>query len=68
LAVTSDPNGAEIWVDDSFSGQTPAKLVIGLGKHSIRASLEGYQEWTREIEIGAGSEAALNISLTKQIP
>jgi hypothetical protein len=68
IAVTSDPGGADIWVDDSFTGQTPAKLVLAPGKHRIRVSLQGYEEWTRDTEVGDGSEATLNIRLTKQTP
>jgi hypothetical protein len=66
IAVTSDPEGADIWVGDSFRGQAPAKLVLAPGKHSIRVSLQDYEEWKRDAEVGNGSEATLNIRLTKQ--
>jgi hypothetical protein len=68
MVVTSDPDGAEIWVDNSFRGQAPAKLVLPPGKHSIRLSLQGFEEWKRDVEAVNGSEARLSVRLTKQVP
>jgi hypothetical protein len=68
VIVTSEPDGADILVDDSFRGQTPSKLVLSPGKHMIRVSLQGYEEWKRDTEVGNGSEATLKVRLTKQMP
>lgn len=65
LLATTDPEGADIWIDGSFFGQAPAKLALPTGKHLIRVLLRGYDEWKRETEVGAGSEAKLNIQLVK---
>lgn len=63
--VSSEPLGAEVWVDGSFVGSTPAKLSLSAGKRKVRVSAHGYQDWEREIEILPGSEVTLNAVLTK---
>lgn len=61
--VTSTPELAEVWVDGTFVGSTPAKLTLTPGKHHIRLSLSGYQDWVREIEVLPDSEVKLNAVL-----
>jgi hypothetical protein len=65
-AITSEPASAEIWVDDSFVGNTPAKISLSSGKHRVRISLQGYRDWEREIEMFPGSELSLNAVLAQQ--
>lgn len=65
ISITSEPAGADIWVDESFMGQTPAKLTIAAGKRKIRLSLAGYGQWLREMEVGPGSELTLSATLTR---
>lgn len=65
ISVTSNPDAAEIYVDDAFGGNAPATLKLTPGKHTIRASLPGYKAWSREITVQAGSEAHLVATLEK---
>jgi S1-C subfamily serine protease len=41
VSVTSDPDGAEIYVDDKFFGDAPASLRLPVGTHSIVLKLAG---------------------------
>jgi hypothetical protein len=66
IAVTSNPDGADIYADSAFIGNAPATLKLKPGKHSIRVSSAGYQNWSREITVQSGSEAKLTASLEKQ--
>ena len=66
IAVTSTPDGADIFVDGAFIGNAPATLKLSPGKHTIRVALSGYKEWTREITVLAGSELKLTATLEKQ--
>ena len=68
LLVSTEPSGVEIWVDESFMGQTPAKLTLLPGKHKIRLALQTYEEWSRETEVGLGSEANLKVALRRTSP
>lgn len=61
--VTSEPESAEVSVDGAFVGNTPAKLTLTPGKHTIRVWLEGYGDWEREISVLPNSEVVLKATL-----
>jgi len=63
VKVTSQPEGAEIWVDGAFVGNAPAQLKLVPGKHRIRVGKEGYKNWEKEITVTAGSELTINAPL-----
>jgi len=63
VKVTSQPEGADIWVDDAFVGNAPAQLKLAPGKHRIRVGKEGYKNWEKEIKVTAGSELTVNAPL-----
>ncbi len=65
VGVTSNPEGAEVYVDDQFYGNSPATLKLKPGKHTIRVKMSGYQDWTKEITTDAGADAKLNAVLEK---
>jgi hypothetical protein len=49
-------------------GQAPPKLTILAGKHVIRFSSKGYVEWSRETEVGSGSEMNVSVTFGKPNP
>lgn len=59
ITITSTPDGAEVWVNGEFVGNTPAKLTLAAGKCQIRVSLPGYKDWEREVQIHPDSELTL---------
>jgi PEGA domain len=66
VAVTSTPDGAEISVDGTFVGSTPANLKLSPGKHTIRITQSDYKDWSREIGVQAGSETRIVATLDKK--
>jgi len=66
INVSSTPVGADISVDGSFVGDSPASLKLSAGKHTIVLKLNGYADWTRELTVGLGSEVQLAATLEKQ--
>jgi hypothetical protein len=66
VSLKSTPDGADVSADGNFMGNTPSSLKLSPGKHTIKVSMAGYQAWTREITVNAGSEVALNVILEKQ--
>lgn len=66
VSVKSTPDGADVSADGSFVGNTPASLKLSAGKHTVKISLAGYKDWTREITVSAGSDVQLNAILEKQ--
>ena len=65
VSVTTNPDGADVYVDGQFNGNSPATLKLKPGKHTIRVSMTGYSDWTREISTDAGSSVHLTATLQK---
>jgi hypothetical protein len=65
IALVSTPEGAEVTVDDAFLGNAPAKLKLKPGKHTIKVTMAGYKDWSREMTVMSGSEVNLTATLEK---
>jgi hypothetical protein len=65
ISVTSNPDGAEIYVDDSFVGKSPATMQLKPGQHSIRAFAKNCQNWSQWITVGANSQVNLAATMVK---
>jgi PEGA domain len=66
VTISSTPDGADVSVDGAFVGNAPASIKLKPGKHSIGVTQTGFNPWTRELTIMAGSESKLNATLSKQ--
>ena len=66
VTVAATPEGGDVTVDGAFVGNTPATLKLAQGKHTIRVSMPGYKEWSREISVLSSSDVKLNAILEKQ--
>jgi len=65
VLVSSVPDGADVYVDDSFVGNSPATLNLVAGKHTVKVSQDGYKAWTKDVSVFADSEVNLKASLAK---
>lgn len=65
VAVSSTPEGADVHVDGAFVGNSPASLKLAPGKHTIRVTAAGYNDWSRDVTIMPGSNVKLTASLEK---
>jgi hypothetical protein len=65
VSVSSSPDGADIFSDGAFVGNAPATLKLAPGKHTVKVSMAGYKEWSREITTQPGSELRLAAILEK---
>jgi hypothetical protein len=65
IFVTSSPDSAEIYVDDSFIGNAPATVHLKPGRHSVRAFAKDYQNWSQWITVGADSQVQLAATMEK---
>lgn len=65
VSLTTNPDGADVFVDYQFYGNSPATLKLKPGKHTIGVKMAGYKDWSREISTEAGSEARLTAALEK---
>ncbi|MBI3477294.1 MAG: PEGA domain-containing protein [Acidobacteria bacterium] len=65
ITLNSVPDGAEVYVDDNFVGNTPAALKLPSGKHKVKVSDKGYADWEKEISVFAGSDVNMKATLEK---
>ena len=65
LQVNSIPHGAEVYIDDVPSGQTPVVITgVAVGVRNIRISLAGYEDYTDLVNMRTGTIYSLLITLT----
>jgi serine/threonine protein kinase len=63
LAVTSTPDGAQVFVDSMFKGTTPLHISLVPGSYEVRLNLPDYYEWEARIQIGEADPAPLTVRL-----
>src|SRR5690606_7023683 len=65
IAVTSEPDGAKIFLDGKDTGQvTPATLSnVPVGTHQIQLELAGYEPETRSATVQRNATVAISVTL-----
>jgi len=63
LVVSSDPDGADVYVDGKFVGNTPATLKLSSGPHTVQVKSLDHVDWQRSIEILKDSQLNLKAQL-----
>ena len=66
VAISSEPDSAEIFVDDKFYGNTPATLKLPAGSHAILLKFHGHADWHRTLEVLKSSKLSLKAVLDPQ--
>ena len=66
INVTSEPDGAEIFVDDFYESSTPSKFSIGAGEHTLKVTRPGYKTWERRVRLDGGGSKNFNEILEKE--
>lgn len=62
--ITSNPSGAEAYVDGQFVGVTPVRYGTTLGEHSVELRLEGYDVFTTNVQLSGGGLQPVTADLT----
>lgn len=63
IIISSVPDGAEIFVDDKFHGNTPATLKIPAGSHVFLLKFPRHADWKRTLEVLKSSKVTLRATL-----
>lgn len=64
-AEKAEMEGAEIWIEEKFTGNIPATIKLPEGEYQVVVEKKGYQKWKRSVAVTAGSLMNLTISLEK---
>jgi formylglycine-generating enzyme required for sulfatase activity len=68
VRLSSRPSRANVTVDGEFAGQTPLTLELEPGiSHRLSLSRAGYRRASRTLELAAGSEQEMAITLKAQL-
>ncbi len=62
ITVNSVPQGAELQVDGAAAGKTPKMVKVGLGKHVLQFSKEGFNAGKFPLEIGPDDVSGGSVS------
>jgi hypothetical protein len=63
--VDSRPSGAQVFIDSSLAGQTPAVIKVQPGAHSVQVVMQGYADWVTRIEVAAGTQQQVIATLSR---
>ncbi len=63
VTISSDPDGAEIFVDDKFLGNAPATLKLPPGSHAVVLKFPRHADWRRTLEVLKSSKVSLKATL-----
>jgi hypothetical protein len=68
VSFSSEPKGADIYIDGKFVGQTPATISVQPGSHVVVVKAAGRKNWQRDLEVLKDSQVALRPVLELQPP
>jgi hypothetical protein len=68
LKLTSNQDGAEVFVDDELVGTTPlaAPVMIDVGLRRIRVKKKGFVDGARTMQVTGGGTVAIDVELEKE--
>jgi PKD repeat protein len=69
LSVTSNPSGAVVFIDYVIKGITPLVVTdTAIGNHRITITLDGYDEYIRNILLESAGSSSISAELKKSVP
>ncbi|WP_293914406.1 PEGA domain-containing protein [Deinococcus sp.] len=67
LSVRSVPDGANVYVGDTYRGRTPLDLAaVEVGRAQIRIERDGFETESRTVMVASEQKALLNVRLRRQ--
>jgi len=66
ISVSSEPSGANVYLDNAYKGVTPVTIPdVPTGTHTVELKLDGYSDWTTNVEVTSGSSQSLSAVMAK---
>jgi hypothetical protein len=64
VEISSYPSGASAFIDNVFSGQTPATVrTVPSGHHTILIRMDGYEDYNTSFDLSPGQSALISAAL-----
>ncbi len=68
LQIASDPEGADVFLDNRFSGITPVTLQsVSPGSYHVLIKLNGYSDHSTVVNLTSGQSALVSVALTPAV-
>lgn len=68
LGVESSPIAADIYIDDKLIGKAPKSTSLEIGTYRTTLKMDGYYDWSKEVEIVEGKSTPIYPWLIKNNP
>ena len=69
LIVTSTPQGAAVFINDQYAGQTPLTIRrMPAGSRAVRVALDGFASWSRGVQVVADQTTTVSAKLNQIDP
>ncbi|MDW8031589.1 MAG: PEGA domain-containing protein [Candidatus Bipolaricaulota bacterium] len=63
LRIVSDPDDADVFINDAYAGRTPLSLEIVAGRYRVVVTKASYESWAQTIELRGDSDITLEAVL-----
>ncbi len=63
LKIESQPEGAKVFIDGAFKGNTPLTLSLPVGKREVRMTHPEHHEWEAQVQVNEEGETPLQVRL-----
>jgi hypothetical protein len=65
ITISSDPPGAEVYLDGNYTGETPTNIIkVVVGNHTIKLTKSDYDDEIRNVSVSVGETLHLHENLT----
>ncbi len=61
FSVTANVNGASVFINNSFYGQTPLKIALDNGTYNLRVELSGYRQFQTTLSVQGDMSVPVNL-------
>ena len=66
LDITTNPTGAQIFLDGAFIGVSPIQVEVQPGQHTVLATKAGYVPAQQSFSVAAGETRSINLKLNPE--
>lgn len=67
LRILSDPDDANVFINNAYAGQTPLSVEIEPGRYRIVVTKTDYESWSQTIELKGDSDITLEATLRRLV-
>jgi len=63
LRIVSDPDDADVFINNAYAGRTPLSLEVAPGRYRVVVTKANYESWAQTLELKENSDITLEAAL-----